>query len=57
MLAAKLVDGPRIAVDCGCGAGSDIAFLRSEGFVVYTFDTERQVSLQVGKHMIGISFQ
>ncbi len=40
MLAVKLVDGPRVAIDCGCGAGSDIAFLRSKGFFVHAFDIE-----------------
>jgi SAM-dependent methyltransferase len=44
-LAVKLVDdfladSSRVAVDCGCGAGSDIAFLRSKGFLVYAFDSE-----------------
>ena len=39
-LAVKLVDGPRVAIDCGCGAGSDIAFLRSNGFLVHAFDIE-----------------
>jgi len=38
--AVELVNGPRIAVDCGCGAGSDIAFLRSNGYKVYAFDIE-----------------
>ena len=36
----SLVDGPRTAIDCGCGAGSDIAFLRTKGFTVYAFDIE-----------------
>lgn len=34
------INGPRIAVDCGCGAGSDIAFLRASGFTVHAFDIE-----------------
>ena len=39
-LGIALVDGPRNAIDCGCGAGSDIAFLRANGFTVYGFDIE-----------------
>lgn len=31
---------PRTAIDCGCGAGSDIAFLRDAGFEVHAFDIE-----------------
>lgn len=40
--AVSLVDGSKIAIDCGCGAGSDIAFLRSQGFLVYAFDVEHE---------------
>ena len=36
-----LIGDSRIAIDCGCGAGSDIAFLRSEGFHVHAFDIEQ----------------
>lgn len=32
--------GSVLAIDCGCGAGSDIAFLRLHGFTVYAFDVE-----------------
>lgn len=39
-LGLKLVEGPKIAVDCGCGAGSDIAFLRANDFTVHAFDIE-----------------
>jgi predicted TPR repeat methyltransferase len=35
-------DSKKVAVDCGCGAGSDIAFLRSKGFVVHGFDIEEE---------------
>jgi len=35
-------DGRRIAVDCGCGAGADIAYLRSQGYSVYAFDVEAE---------------
>jgi 2-polyprenyl-3-methyl-5-hydroxy-6-metoxy-1,4-benzoquinol methylase len=38
--AVSLIGNEKIAVDCGCGAGSDIAYLRNEGFTVYAFDIE-----------------
>lgn len=38
--AVGLVGEPKVAIDCGCGAGSDIAFLRANGFMVYAFDFE-----------------
>lgn len=38
--AISLIDEERIAIDCGCGAGSDIAFLRKNDFTVYAFDIE-----------------
>lgn len=41
-LGLSFVEGPRIAVDCGCGAGSDIAFLRENGFTVHAFDIESE---------------
>jgi len=40
--AVNLVGGSKVAIDCGCGAGSDIAFLRSEGFIVHGFDIEEE---------------
>ena len=39
--AFDLIDEPKIAVDCGCGAGSDIEYLLTKGFKVYGFDSER----------------
>lgn len=41
-LAVNLIEGPKVAIDCGCGAGSDIAFLRSKGFLVHAFDMETE---------------
>lgn len=38
--AIALVNKPKIAIDCGCGAGSDIAYLLTKNFIVYGFDTE-----------------
>jgi len=31
-----------VAIDCGCGAGSDIRYLRSRGFEVFGFDLEAE---------------
>jgi SAM-dependent methyltransferase len=33
---------PAVAIDCGCGAGADIAYLRSAGFEVHAFDIEAE---------------
>lgn len=35
-----------IAVDCGCGAGSDTAFLRKNDFTVHAFDIEEESILR-----------
>ena len=40
--AIDLVQGPRIAIDCGCGAGSDIAYLLARDFTVHAFDIESE---------------
>ncbi len=34
------IDEPRIAIDCGCGAGADIEYLTENGFTVHGFDIE-----------------
>jgi len=41
-VAVNLVEGDRVAIDCGCGAGSDITFLRSQDFLVHAFDIEEE---------------
>lgn len=42
-LAADLIgDLPAVAVDCGCGAGRDAAYLLNRGFKVHAFDKEQQ---------------
>jgi len=38
--AVELVKEPRIAIDCGCGAGSDIRYLATQDFTVYGYDIE-----------------
>jgi len=42
VFATSLITSSKIAIDCGCGAGSDIAYLRNEGFTVYAFDIEEE---------------
>ncbi|WP_260681610.1 class I SAM-dependent methyltransferase [Aliiglaciecola sp. M165] len=39
-LASDLSVSKKVAIDCGCGSGSDIGFLLDEGFEVYAFDIE-----------------
>ncbi|WP_105255420.1 class I SAM-dependent methyltransferase [Pseudoalteromonas sp. T1lg75] len=31
-----------VVIDCGCGAGADIAYLRAQGFTVHAFDIESE---------------
>jgi len=38
--AVEIVDEPKLAIDCGCGAGADIQYLLEHGFTVYGFDIE-----------------
>jgi len=38
--AIELTKEPKIAIDCGCGAGSDIERLATLGFTVYGYDLE-----------------
>ncbi|MBD3671005.1 MAG: class I SAM-dependent methyltransferase [Gammaproteobacteria bacterium] len=45
-LATNLVNGPKVAIDCGCGAGSDIAFLRANDFTVHAFDIEEEAIIR-----------
>jgi SAM-dependent methyltransferase len=40
--AIRLVGKDRIAIDCGCGAGKDIEYLRGNNFVVHAFDLEAE---------------
>lgn len=47
--AAELVGEPKIAIDCGCGAGSNIEFLASLGFTVYGFDIEEESILRCNR--------
>jgi len=38
--ASEIITGPKVAIDCGCGSGSDIEYLSSHDFKVYGFDIE-----------------
>lgn len=40
--AVNEVSGPKVAVDCGCGAGADINYLIGQGFTVHGFDIEQE---------------
>jgi len=40
--AIELIKEPKIAIDCGCGAGSDIEKLTTHGFTVYGYDLEEE---------------
>ena len=40
--AIQLTTQQGLAIDCGCGAGSDIAHLRQAGFAVQAFDVEQE---------------
>lgn len=42
-----------MAIDCGCGAGTDIAFLRANGFSVHAFDIEAEAITRYQRRFIG----
>jgi SAM-dependent methyltransferase len=42
IFAMKMTSEPKIAIDCGCGAGADIDYLVRNGFTVYGFDIEQE---------------
>lgn len=42
VFAVANVAEPKVAVDCGCGAGADIHYLAENGFVVHGFDVEEE---------------
>ena len=42
VFATDLIDKPKIAIDCGCGAGADIEYLLAKDFTVYGFDIEEE---------------
>jgi SAM-dependent methyltransferase len=47
-----LVGNQKIAIDCGCGAGSDIAYLLGEGFEVHAFDIESESIIRCRRRFI-----
>jgi len=51
--AIKLVYEPKIAIDCGCGAGRDIEYLLDHGFVVHAFDIETDSIVRCKKRFDG----
>ena len=42
IFAVNIVGDPKVAIDCGCGAGADIKYLLEQGFKVYGFDIEEE---------------
>lgn len=38
----SLVSESKVAIDCGCGVGSDIDYVAESGLTVYGFDIERE---------------
>ncbi len=42
LFSVDMISEPKVAIDCGCGAGSDINFLLKNGFTVYGFDVEQE---------------
>lgn len=40
--AVKHVTGDKVALDCGCGAGANIAYLRENNVTVFVFDVESE---------------
>lgn len=42
VFAVSKVEEPKIAIDCGCGAGADIEFLLENEFTVHGFDLEEE---------------
>lgn len=40
--ASLIVNKKKVAIDCGCGAGADIAYLLDNGFKVHVFDVEQE---------------
>ncbi len=49
----QLVSGDKTVIDCGCGAGSDIVFLREQGFLVYAFDSGSEAISRCQKRFAG----
>jgi SAM-dependent methyltransferase len=48
-----LASHPRIAIDCGCGAGSNIAHLLKNNFTVHAFDIEPEAISRCNKRFEG----
>lgn len=46
IFATDIIGEPKIAIDCGCGAGADIEYLLKHGFIVHGFDIEQESILR-----------
>ena len=53
VFAASISAEPKVAIDCGCGAGSDIAFLSEQGFTVHAFDIDEESIKRCQKRFEG----
>lgn len=42
VFSVNMISEPKVAIDCGCGAGADINYLLKNGFTVYGFDIEQE---------------
>ena len=55
VFAVGLVGHPKIAIDCGCGAGADIDYLVRSGFTVYGFDIEHESITRCESRFNGVA--
>jgi len=53
LYAINLIVEPKIAIDCGCGAGSDIKYLLLNGFKIYGFDIENLAIIRCQERFNG----
>ncbi|MBC52925.1 MAG: tellurite resistance protein [Gammaproteobacteria bacterium] len=54
VFAVDNVAAPRVAIDCGCGAGADIHYLAANGFTVHGFDVEEESIQRCKRRFRGI---
>ncbi len=53
VLSEKNPDKIKVAIDCGCGAGSNIAHLLASGYLVHAFDIEPESVTRCRKRFSG----
>ena len=52
-IALKELSDRKVAIDCGCGAGADIDYLRRNGFSVHAFDIEEESVIRCKERFKG----